>query len=74
VRDIKFHRVYENPSLNENRHYEKSDNFTMGIPIEVQWVYILANDAALGLYGYADINSINKLFGLALCIQFGRLR
>jgi hypothetical protein len=47
---------------------------TFGVPVEIQLFYQPLRFAGIGLLGFANLNKEENLYGILLCLQFGKLR
>ncbi len=53
---------------------ERDAPTTIGLAVQVQTFIHISQNFGLGLYGYANFNSVEQLYGITLNLQLGKLR
>ncbi len=65
--------TYNNPGLFSDAPVHKSDQYTVGVPLLIQWYVIRFQAVGIGLSGYANLNTIQTTAGFNISVVFGRI-
>jgi hypothetical protein len=53
-------------------YYQKKETFSIGLPLEIKYIFKLSDNLGLGISAYMNINPVKTYGGLSLTFSFGK--